>query len=114
MKTSLLLLCAGAVSGAVQAHEYPTVDRVEFVLECMRSHGGEHRYLYQCACAIDAIARELPYDAYVEASAVARYQGMGGERGGVFRDPEGMKDLAKRYRAVQTGAFKQCGVEAKP
>jgi hypothetical protein len=114
MKPRLVLSLAAVLSGTAAAHDYPTVDRVEFVLECMRNNGGEHHHLYKCACAIDAIAAELPYETYVDGATVARYQGMGGERAGVFRDPEGMKELARRYRDVQAAAFRQCGIERKP
>lgn len=102
------------LTGAVSAHDYPTTDRVEFVLECMRNNGGDYQYLYKCSCAIDAIAKDMAYDNYVESAAIVRYQGMGGERAGVFRDPEGMKDAAKRYRTVRADAFKQCGIDKKP
>lgn len=114
MKRHLVLLLAAGLAGPAGAYDYATADRVEFVLECMRNNGGEYHFLYKCACAIDAIAAELPYETYVDASAVARYQGMGGERAGVFRDPASMKDLAQRYRAVQARAFRQCGIDRKP
>lgn len=99
-------LLAGPALGAA----YPTVDRVEYVLECMKNNGGSHAYLYKCSCAIDAIADKLPYDEYVAASAVARYQTMGGERAGLFRDPEDMRTLAKRYRALNEEAKRACEV----
>jgi len=97
-------------AGSVHAAPYPTVDRVEYVLECMKNNGGSHEYLYKCSCAIDAIAEQLPYEEYVESSTVARYQGMGGERAGVFRDPEPMKALAKRFRTVHEAAKQGCAV----
>ena len=106
-----LRLAAGSLlAGSACAASYPTVDRVEYVLECMRNNGGSHEFLYKCSCAIDAVAAELSYDEYVEGSSVARYQGMGGERAGVFRDPEPMKALAKRYRAVHEAAKQGCAV----
>ena len=110
MKHPILFLAGLAFAGAAQAHDYPTVDRVEYVVECMKTNGGEHQYLYKCSCMIDAISKEMPYDDYVEASAVVRYQGMGGERMGVFRDADSAKDMAKRYRGVLASARKECGV----
>lgn len=98
------------LAAAAHADPYPTVDRVEYVLECMKNNGGSHEYLYKCSCAIDAIAAGLPYEEYVEASAVARYQTMGGERAGVFRDPEPMQAMAKRYRTLHAEAKKACDV----
>lgn len=89
---------------------YPTVDRVEYVLECMKNNGGGQEFVYKCSCAIDAIADKLPYEDYVEAAAVARYQTMGGERAGVFRDPEPMQALAKRYRSLHAEAKQSCAV----
>ena len=106
---STLLLCC-ALSANADAHDYPTVDRVEYVLECMKNNGGSHEYLYKCACAIDTIAKALPYDDYLDASTVARYQGMPGERSGVFRDAEPMKAMANRYRALHVAAKKECVV----
>ncbi|MBI4986364.1 MAG: hypothetical protein HZC24_13745 [Rhodocyclales bacterium] len=97
------------VPAAAQA-PYPTADRVEYVLECMRNNGGRYDYLYKCSCAIDAIAQQLSYDDYVDAAAVARYQGMAGERMGAFRDPPPLQARAARYRALQTDAKKTCDV----
>ena len=113
MKSAIaLLLGAGAVANA-QAYDYPTVDRVEFVLECMQNYGGEYQYIYQCSCVIDAISRALSYESYVDASTVVRYQGMAGERMGEFRDPAGVRDMAKEYRSVRDAASKECGLVKK-
>ena len=92
------------------AHDYPTVDRVEFVLECMQRNAGKQEFLYKCACVIDAIAQQYTYDDFVEASTAARFQSLGGERGGVFRDPPKTRDTAKRYVQVQSDAMKRCDV----
>ena len=102
-----LLLVAPTAASA----DYPTTDRVEYVLECMKTHGGKHEYLYKCSCVIDAIARQLKYAEYVEVSTAARYQTLGGERGGVFRDPESVRAMAKKYRTIQASANKQCLVD---
>jgi hypothetical protein len=110
MKHPILFAAALAFSAAAQAHDYPTVDRVEYVVECMKANGGDHQYLYKCSCVIDAVAREMSYDDYLAASAVVRYQGMGGERMGVFRDADSAKDMARKYRAILSGAKKECGV----
>src|SRR6266542_501114 len=97
-----------AQGGGVNA--YPTGDRVEFVLECMQKNGGKQEFLYKCACVIDEIAQKYAYDDFVEASTVARYQSLGGERGGVFRDPPQVRETAKRYLQIQGDAMKHCGV----
>jgi hypothetical protein len=99
------------ISGAVLADDYPTVDRVQFVLECMKNHEGKYEYVYKCSCVIDAIAKKMPYDTFVEASSIARYATMGGERMGVFRDSDEMRALAKKWKTVEAEANKACLVE---
>ena len=92
------------------AKVYPTVDRVEFVLECMQKNGGKQEFLYKCSCVIDDIAQKIPYDDFVEAATAARFQGLGGERGGVFRDPPNTREMAQRYVKIQGEAMKRCDV----
>jgi hypothetical protein len=104
-------LCMGAGAGAdTPVHDYPTVARVEFVQECIGQHGGKLENLYQCSCAIDRIANALSYDDFVEASTYAKYSSLPGEGGGIFRDSEGAKQLAKRYREIEAEAYRTCGL----
>jgi hypothetical protein len=108
---ALSMSCAGAAPAhGAAAHDYPTVDRVEFVLECMQRNAGKQEFLYKCACVIDEIAQRFTYDEFVEASTAARFQSLGGERGGVFRDPPKTRETAKRYLQVQNDAMKRCAV----
>ena len=115
MRSTPYLALASALSavGTAQAAdpgEYPTVDRVEFVLECMQRNAGKQEFLYKCACLIDEIAQTYTYDDFVEASTAARYQSLAGERGGVFRDPPEVRETAKRYLQIRGDAMKHCGV----
>lgn len=105
----LLLLTVTAPIGAY-ANDFPTTDRVEYVLECMKNHAGKYEYLYKCSCAIDNIAKELSYDEYVELSTALRNQSLGGERGAAFRDPDTVKAMAKKYKTIQADANKSCYV----
>ena len=107
-----LLTAALAVSAAAAAHanDFPTADRVQYVLECMYRNGGSSVYVYKCSCVIDSIAEKYKYDEYVEASAIARYQNLGGEGGGMFRDPPENRPIVKRYRDAEGDAKKTCGV----
>lgn len=90
------------------ANDFPTTDRVEYVLECMKNNGGKQEYLYKCSCAIDRIAAKLKYDDYVTMSTAQRYQTLGGERGAEFRDPQDVKKAANDYKAIQDAAQKAC------
>lgn len=106
-----LMLAAGGLPLAAQANDFPTTDRVEYVIECMMQHPGKQEYLYKCSCAIDRIAQAIAYDDYVEGSTALRHQGLSGPRGAEFRDPKGVKDMAGKYKALQDEARKACQVQ---
>jgi hypothetical protein len=105
-----LALALSLAATAASAHDYPTAGRVEFVLECMQKNAGKQEFLYKCACVIDEIAQKFSYDDFIEASTAARYQSLGGDRGGVFRDPPQTRETAKRYLQIQGEAMKRCNV----
>ncbi len=104
-------VCA-AESGSpdTPVHAYPTVARVEYVNECIGKNGGQLAALYQCSCAIDRIANVLSYDDYVEASTFAKYATLPGEGGGIFRDSEEARKLAKMFRDLESESLRSCGV----
>lgn len=103
-----------AAPAAAHAGDYPTSGRVEYVLECMQKHDGKYEYLYKCSCVIDRIADALSYDDFVAMSTALRNQSLPGERGGVFRDAASVKDMAGRYKTIETGASKACAVPQQP
>ncbi|MGH8240933.1 MAG: hypothetical protein ACREXP_28490 [Steroidobacteraceae bacterium] len=106
-------LCSGPAGSAdTPVNNYPTVARVEFVQECIAKHGGKLENLYQCSCAIDRIANALSYDDFVEASTYAKYSALPGEGGGIFRDSDQARQMAKRYREVEADAYRGCGLGA--
>jgi hypothetical protein len=104
-------LFVSSVTGADSpVHDYPTVARVEYVQECITKHGGKLESLYQCSCAIDRIANSLSYDEFVEAGTYARYSSLPGEGGGIFRDSDSARQMAKRYRETEAEAYRSCGL----
>jgi hypothetical protein len=116
---TLLVLGAIGPSGAdtppeagPSGHDYPTSERVEYVQECMMKNGTEISYLYKCSCVIDGIAKNLAYDDFVEWGTLARNASLAGERAGVFRDSDEVRDKAKKYRAIEAAAYKSCGLPA--
>src|SRR3989449_1481750 len=44
---ALAVLAGGAPAQAADVHAYPTVDRVEYVLECMQRNAGRQEFLYK-------------------------------------------------------------------
>jgi hypothetical protein len=114
MKKLLVLLAFGLLPGgpaaaAGPANDYPTIDRVEFVLGCARdATGAAQENIYKCSCVIDAIAQHLTYDEYVEYSTAANAFSIGGERGETMRAYSGGRKMAGKYRAAQAEARKAC------
>jgi hypothetical protein len=111
--THLLLLATLAAPLAAHANDFPTSGRVEYVLECMQKHEGKYEYLYKCSCAVDHIAKAMPYDDFVAMSTALRNQSLAGERGAVFRDPDSVKAMASKLRAIQAAADKACYVQPR-
>lgn len=105
----LLALTLLATPLASQAHDYPTVDRVLYVQECMRNHPGpNYEMVNKCSCTLDKVAAELPFDDYVTMSTAANATTIGGERGSYIRDTEGLQVLIRKYKALQTQVKKAC------
>ena len=92
------------------AHNYPTQARVEYVNECIAHHDDSLANVYQCSCTIDRIAEYLSYDDFVTAITFARYSGLPGEGGALFRDSDEARATAKRFRELENHALRECGL----
>jgi len=95
------------------ANDYPTRDRVEYVLNCVAQHGGlTYITQYACGCKIDKIAEKMTF-AEFEAAKTFTYlsKGQTGDAGAVFRDPAQSKDLRKRIKDAEASAEKSCFVK---
>jgi len=115
MKPTLRALLLGAAllpvaaRAADRVNDFPTVDRVLYVQECMRAHPGPHyEMVNKCSCALDALAREVSFDDYVTMSTATNANSIGGERGNTIRDTEQLQAQIKRYREVQARAKSGC------
>lgn len=107
--TTLASLGGLLVAAPAAAHDYPTAERVNYVMACMRDNPGPHyEMINKCSCAIDAMAGEVPYDDYVGMITVVNAMSIGGERGGALRDNESVKPQVKRYRELETKVHKAC------
>ena len=111
--SSPLTVCALLMaSAAACANDFPTVDRVLYVQECMRAHPGpQFEMINKCSCALDALASDVTYDDYVTLSTISKAMSIGGERGGTIRDAPSLEAQAKRYRELQTKAEKGCFIK---
>jgi hypothetical protein len=107
---SLGILCMLLLANAAShANDFPTVDRVLYVQDCMRAHpGSTFEMTIKCSCALDALARELTYDDYVTLSTISKAMSIGGERGSSVRDVPSYEPQLKRYRELQAKSEKGC------
>jgi hypothetical protein len=104
---------AAAADGepAALVNDYPTRDRVEYVLECVAKHGGlTYISQYACGCKIDKIAEKLNFSEYESAKTFTQMQKTPGEAGAAFRDPKQSKDLRTRLKDAEAEAEKACFV----
>lgn len=93
--------------------DYPTRDRVEYVLNCVAQHGGlTYITQYACGCKIDKIAEKLNFAEY-EAAKTFTYltKGQTGDAAAAMRDPTQSKDLRKRLKDAEQFAEKSCFVK---
>jgi hypothetical protein len=117
MKTLPRLLAAGmllALAGAAAANDFPTVDRVLYVQECMKANPGPYyEMVNKCSCALDALAREVKHEDYVNMTTIVNAISIGGERGSELRDNETVKPQIKRYRDLQSKVQQGCFIAPK-
>lgn len=113
-----LALTAGATAANAEetggeTHNYPTVDRIEYVHICQRDNADRpaHEMLYKCSCVIDAIARDMTYEDYVEGSTAFYAFTIAGERGQIIRNESTSRSLSDRFKSTQIKAKKGCFVE---
>lgn len=98
-----------ALSGPSLANDFPTVDRVLYVQECMRQNPGPfYEMVNKCSCAVDALAREVSFDDYVTMSTITNAMTIGGERGNDLRDNDTLKPQLRRLRELHAKVKQGC------
>jgi hypothetical protein len=109
---SLLLAALVAASGSACANDFPTVDRVLYVQECIRANPGPYyEMVNKCSCALDSLANEVGFDEYTEMVTISNGMSIGGERGGAFRDVPELAPELKKYRELQVKVKKGCFIK---
>ncbi|MGH8597233.1 MAG: hypothetical protein ACREXT_11300 [Gammaproteobacteria bacterium] len=101
------------VHAVVGADEYPTLDRVDHVLTCMKQNGGQNiDNLWRCSCEIDVIAQQLSLEDFNTARTYEIYKNMPGEKGGLFRESTDGSTATEKLEAARHDAAKRCFVGA--
>lgn len=95
-----------------RVNDFPTRDRVDYVLECVAKHGGlSYINQYACGCKIDKIAEQLSFEEFDAARTFVQMQKSPGEQGAAFRDPQQSKDLRNKLKEADAAAEKACFVQ---
>jgi len=109
MKSKLLGLLLILPATFAGANDYPTLERVDHVLTCMRLAGGQTvDNLYACSCEIDVIAQAVDFEDFTEARTYEIYKRMPGEKGGLFRESERSDEIVAKLEAARADAKKRC------
>lgn len=113
--SSLLLLGLSHYSSYaedVPLNNYPTQARVEYVFECMSKYGGEnYNTMYGCVCAIDEIAKRIPYDNYVRTQTLDSILKVPGERSAQYRDIKGGREAISEFKTFTAERESYCGLK---
>ncbi|HET7864245.1 MAG TPA: hypothetical protein VFL86_07520 [Burkholderiaceae bacterium] len=119
-RLSLFVTAMAALGGLLQAapaaaFDYPTAERVNYVMACMRDNPGPHyEMVNKCSCAIDALARDVSLDDFVAMSTATNANSIGGERGSYIRDSEELQAQIRKFRELQAAARKGCFIQPGP
>jgi len=106
---------APAAAAKAPVNDFPTVDRVLYVQECMREHPGPgFEMVNKCSCTLDKLAASVKYEDYVTMSTIVKAMTIGGERGGAIRDVPSYKPEVKRYRELVSKAETSCFIRSEP
>lgn len=110
-----LAVLAGGADAQPRPRNYPTADRVIYVLDCMRQHPGpEFEMLSKCSCTLDRLAARLSFDDFTAMTTATNANSIGGERGNVIRDTEVLQKDVRRFRELQAQAKKACFITSEP
>jgi hypothetical protein len=109
LRQSAVVGCLVFVAAAALANDFPTIDRVLYVHDCMRTYPGPpFEMMSKCSCAVDRLAEQVKFDDYVNMTTVVNAISIGGERGGELRDNESIKPQIARWRELQSKVQKAC------
>ena len=108
-----LALSASAFAAKPKAkakvNNYPTLDRVQYVLECVQNYPDKvhQEMIYKCSCAIDEIAKQISYDDFINDWTASKAISIAGDRGAI-REHQMVKGMVKQFNDVQGSAQKTC------
>ena len=106
------LLTPALADEPARPNDFPTIARVEFVLDCMKnSKAPVQEMVYKCSCAVDHVASKISYETWVDLATVSAGTTIAGERGGEIRDMKDGRKMINTYRDLQAQAKRACFIK---
>lgn len=100
---------AKAKVAKAKVNNYPTLDRVQYVLECTQNYPDKvhQEMVYKCSCAIDEIAKKISYNDFINDWTASKAITIAGDRGAI-REHQMVKVMVKQFNDAQGSAQKTC------
>ena len=105
---SIITLTWVLFSQQLNASDFPTLARSEFVFACMSSNQSNRDFMAKCSCAIDEIAKRMSYEEYAQAEAIARLQLGGSPREEAFKSVGLSKERMDKLFRAQAASELEC------
>ena len=102
------LVCYLISINSLNANDFPTLARSEFVFACMSSNESNRDFMAKCSCAIDEIAKRINYEEYAQAEAIARLQLGGSPREEAFKSVGLSKERMQKLYRAQAASELEC------
>lgn len=92
-----------------KVNNYPTLDRVQYVLECVQNYPDKvhQEMIYKCSCALDEIAKQISYEDFINDWTSSKAVTIAGDRGAI-REHQMVKSMVKEFKDAQEKAQKIC------
>lgn len=107
-KFSIITLAWVLFSQQLNASDFPTLARSEFVFACMSSNQSNRDFMAKCSCAIDEIAKRMSYEEYAQAEAIARLQLGASPREEAFKSVGLSKERMDKLFRAQAASELEC------
>ena len=107
-KFSIITLTWILFSQQLNASDFPTLARSEFVFACMSSNQSNRDLMAKCSCAIDEIAKRMSYEEYAQAEAIARLQLGASPREEAFKSVGLSKERMDKLFRAQAASELEC------
>jgi hypothetical protein len=107
-KFTIITLVWVFFSQQLNASDFPTLARSEFVFACMSSNQSNRDFMAKCSCAIDEIAKRMSYEEYAQAEAIARLQLGASPREEAFKSVGLSKERMDKLFRAQAASELEC------